>query len=161
MTNARSKGAGGEREFCNYLKMHFGVNAERNLEQVRDGGTDIICPPFGFEVKRREDLDLKSWWIQAKNDCEKYNNPYFDLIPVVAFRQNGKPWEFLVSAKFIGCQLGFIRINEDVFKEFVQRGLYSLEHKPANNELPDYSKVWEEAGGVCAHAIEYKPNHGD
>ena len=125
--NARSKGAGGKREFCSWLFNKFewlDEKPERNLEQVRSGGTDIILPPFGFEVKRCEKLQLIDWWIQVKTDCEQYNNIRLNdkiSTPVVAFRQNGKPWEFLISAHNIGCNKGFIRINEKVFLEWALR----------------------------------------
>jgi len=115
--NARTKGASGEREFCRWLEQNFNlpVDAERNLEQVRKGGADILVPPFSFEIKRHETLSLLSWWIQAKSAAEKVG-----LTPIVAFRQNRKPWEFLISARNIGCQKGFIRLNEKVFKDWMQ-----------------------------------------
>ncbi len=123
--NARSKGSGGEREFCSWLfnKLALDEKPQRNLEQVRSGGTDIIMPPFGFEVKRCEKLQLTDWWIQVKTDCAEYNKNIGEtsLEPVVAFRQNGKPWEFLISAYNIGCTKGFLRINEKVFLEWALR----------------------------------------
>lgn len=118
--NARSKGASGEREFCQWLCANFNLDElpERNLEQVRNGGTDIILPPFGFEVKRRESLDFDSWWIQVKNDCERYPGK---LIPVVAFRENHKEWEFLISGNNIGVEMGHIHINKKVFLKWSER----------------------------------------
>lgn len=118
MVNARAKGAAGEREFCDYLEKHFDLpeQAKRNLEQVRSGGTDIIMPPFAFEIKRQERLSLENWWIQAKKDGKDLG-----LEPVVAFRQNRQPWEFLISAKFIiDSNLGFIRISAFVFKKWAE-----------------------------------------
>ena len=116
--NARSKGAAGEREFCDWLEKNCTLPepAQRNLEQVRSGGTDIIMPPFAFEVKRREVLDLQGWWIQAKNDAKKLS-----LDPVVAFRQNRKPWEFLIAARYlIDSDFGFLRMSEFVFKKWIE-----------------------------------------
>lgn len=111
--SAIHKGKAGEREFCKWLDSNFDLPKlpTRNLDQTREGGTDVIYPPFAFEVKRREVIDLQSWWIQAKKDAT-----VLGLEPVVAFRQNRKPWEFLVSAKHIGCELGFIRLTESTFK---------------------------------------------
>lgn len=112
--NARKKGHNGEREFCKWLSQTFTLptDAKRNLEQVRVGrsGGDINIGPFSFEVKRRESLDLQTWWIQAKHDAASVG-----LEPVVAFRQNRQPWEFLISASHIGCSLGFLRVSEQVF----------------------------------------------
>ena len=118
--NARSKGNSGEREFCQWIGANFDLDflPERNLEQVRNGGTDVILPPFGFEVKRRESLDLDSWWIQVKNDCERHD---LDLIPVVAFRQNRKGWQFLISGSNIGLDFGYVRINKKCFLKWSER----------------------------------------
>lgn len=115
--NALAKGKSGEREFCKWLEANFTlpVQAQRNLEQWRTGGTDVIVEPFAFEVKRRESLDLLSWWIQSKSAADKLN-----LEPIVAFRQNRKPWEFLISAKHIGCGMGFVRLDERTFKIWCQ-----------------------------------------
>lgn len=109
------KGKAGEREFCSWLYKNFTLahKPERNLDQTRAGGTDVIYPPFAFEVKRRETLSLQSWWVQAKIAADK-----LDLEPVVAFRQNRKPWEFLVSAQHIGCEKGYIRLSETIFKQW-------------------------------------------
>ena len=122
--NVKVKGASGEREMCQLLQsiLKLTYTPERNLDQVRNGGTDIICPPFGIEVKRCEKLALVDWWIQAKHDAEVFNNRMGDhghqIMPVVAFRQNGKPWEFLISATNIGCELGFLRLPYKVFAEW-------------------------------------------
>ena len=115
--NSRNKGANGERQFCKWLESCFNLpeSAVRNLEQVRSGGADVIVPPFCFEVKRREGLSLKDWWIQAKTDAKDVG-----LEPVVAFRQNRKPWEFLISARHIGCRLGFLRLDEKTFREWAE-----------------------------------------
>jgi hypothetical protein len=119
--NARAKGAAGEREFCKWLHNNFSnlpEEAKRNLDQVREGGTDVLMYPYCFEVKRRESLDLKSWWIQAKA-AGKANG----CIPIVAFRQNRKPWEFLIGIDFLVSEVylgdvGFIRLDENVFKRW-------------------------------------------
>lgn len=112
--NVRTKGASGEREFCKWLYENFNIPMPmRNLEQVRSGGTDIMdVEPFYFEVKRCETLSLESWWSQVKRAARK--NPD-EVIPVVAFRQNRKQWEFLIAAKNIGIKRGFIRIDKTVF----------------------------------------------
>jgi len=117
--NVRNKGASGEREMCKWLhkKMHIPLPT-RNLEQVRSGGSDIIdIEPFFIEVKRCEILDLPSWWRQVVVETKKEVG---DIEPVVAFRQNRKPWEFLISAKMIGCKRGFIRVSDVIFLEWAR-----------------------------------------
>lgn len=110
--NIRNKGASGERELAKWLhtNLHLDELPQRNLEQVRSGGSDLIVYPFYFECKRCETLSLKDWWIQVKYEALKVN-----AIPVVAFRQNRKQWEFLIGANNIGVDKSFIRITHDVF----------------------------------------------
>lgn len=119
MINARTKGAQGEREFCAWLKdvLEFDELPVRNLEQVRSGGADVTCiDPFMFEVKRCEKLDVKSWWIQVVTASKSEPGS----VPIVAFRQNRKRWEFLIPSTFIGLKYGFIRIDEQRFAEWIQ-----------------------------------------
>ena len=111
--NARAKGASGEREFCKWLEKHFTLPeiAKRNLTQVREGGADIIVPPFSFEVKRVEGLDVAAAWVQCKSDAA-----VLSLEPVLAHRKNRQPWSFAISARHIGCGLGFVQLDERTFK---------------------------------------------
>jgi len=117
MVNPRTKGQTGEREFAAWLKRNLKLEVEpqRNLEQVRFGahikstGFDLVnCQPFCVEVKRVEKLSLRSWWIQ----CVNATTPEYP-VPVVAFRQNRKKWEFLISASHIGLENGFVRLEEN------------------------------------------------
>lgn len=128
--NSRTKGASGERELAKFLKNRLKLDfmPERNLEQVRSGGSDIInVYPFHFECKRVEVLDLQSWWIQSKSSAMKDG-----AIPVVAFRQNRKPWEFLIGANHIGVEVGYIRMKD---KTFVTWALATME-KAKDGYLP-------------------------
>lgn len=113
--NSRAKGASGEREFCRWLFDNFNVPMPtRNLEQVRSGGSDVIdIEPFYFEVKRVENLSLDSWWHQVCRAIKKAHDD--SLVPVVAFRQNRSPWEFLIHAENIGVKRGYIRLDERCF----------------------------------------------
>ena len=114
--NARAKGASGERQFCDWLEKNFtlGEKPQRNLEQVRSGGSDIILAPFSFEIKRVENLDVQAAWIQCKVAAENLG-----LEPVLAHRRNRMPWNFCISASHIGCVLGYVQISERVFIEWV------------------------------------------
>lgn len=115
--NPRTKGASGEREAAKWLQSAFKLEAcpERNLEQTRSGGFDLIgFPPFAFEIKRCQTISLRSWWLQvthATND--KYH------IPVVMYRPNNKPWKFLISAKYIGLNKGFVHLEAREFTQWV------------------------------------------
>lgn len=121
--NSRTKGATGERELCDWLFENFQLSEKptRNLDQVRDSGADVICNPFAFEVKRRETLDYISWWGQIKRAVENKNGKAFGLEPVVAFRQNGYKWQFMISARHLGILDGWIVLSERVFKIWALR----------------------------------------
>lgn len=138
--NAKTKGAAGEREFCDYLHKTFGLEQkpERNLEQVRSGGCDVICFPFAFEVKRREQLMFGDWWNQVTDAVTKDpSSSAHGLIPVVAFRQNKKEWEFLIGGNHIGVPFGFIHINKYVFNKWVKNKLEEVERLRAMYKFND------------------------
>jgi Holliday junction resolvase len=114
--NARAKGASGERQLCDWLEKNFSLAEKpvRNLEQVRSGGGDIILSPFLFEVKRSETLDVQAAWVQCRTAADRAG-----LEPVLAHRKNRQPWHFYISARHIGCGLGYIQCTELVFKLWV------------------------------------------
>lgn len=90
--SARTKGQVGERELCKILGDALGVSLDRNLEQTRDGGCDIIVNKWwAVECKRQEKLQLEKWWEQACSQaeaCDKY--------PVLFFRRNREEWRCLM-----------------------------------------------------------------
>ncbi|RLC88505.1 MAG: hypothetical protein DRJ03_02540 [Chloroflexi bacterium] len=113
MINGRNKGAAAEREAGKWLKEQFNLlkAPERNLEQVRSGGYDLVgFYPFAVEVKRCEVLALRDWWLQVVQATDGY------MVPVVMYRQNRCKWQFLVSAKNIGLDTGYIHLEA---REFV------------------------------------------
>lgn len=119
--NSRAKGAAGEREFCKWLYENFDLEEmpTRNLDQVRDGGADVIVNPFAFEVKRCEKLELHKWWAQVTTAVAQEGIAY-QLEPVVAYRQNKGEWNFLISARHLGLDKGFIKVGRFVFKKWVK-----------------------------------------
>ena len=96
---SRSKGAQGERELANELTAELGVKVARNLLQVREGGYDLKGLPIALEVKRQESLNLKAWWGQTIDQAG-------ELLPVLAYRQNRKPWKFILPAYGINDAFG-------------------------------------------------------
>lgn len=93
--NSRAKGANGERQAAKWLYYNLKLNAkpERNLEQVRSGGGDLIdigC--FCIEVKRCEKLQIIKWWNQALKSAEDRNEE-----PVLMYRRNKESWKFIVD----------------------------------------------------------------
>lgn len=117
--HAQKKGKRGEVEFCKWLKKNFGIETERNYNQANGHSADVIVDDFIFEIKRREQLSLDDWWYQVAVAKQRHKND--DLIPVVAFRQNRKSWEFLIPANLIGLDVGYMRLNEKTFINFMKK----------------------------------------
>ena len=118
---AKNKGSSGERELCNWFDKNFVFPEKptRNLEQVRNGGSDITCiAGLCIEVKRVEKLDIQSAWVQCVTASRKMDS---QNEPVVAFRYNHKPWEFLISAKHIDLNIGYLRLTERTFIKWAEK----------------------------------------
>lgn len=93
--NSIAKGQRGERELCSLLSEKLGIDLAWNLGQSRSGGADIELPGYAIEVKRGERL-LSKWIDQAIRQAGN------DRIPVLAWRQNGKPWRVLILTDLDG-----------------------------------------------------------
>jgi len=100
--NSRNKGATGEREFAKSFLIVCGVSLERNLEQTRSGGHDLVVPDsedsiyahlireLAIEVKRRKkitDSMLNGFWTQACVQAEEAG-----LVPCLAYRADNASW---------------------------------------------------------------------
>ena len=110
--NPRAKGANGEREAAKWIQSKFGLELcpQRNLEQVRSGGYDLIgFAPFCVEVKRCERIDKRAWWLQVRQCVGRGD------IPIVMYRRNNQPWRFLIAAEYIGINKGFIHLEAREF----------------------------------------------
>ncbi len=123
MVHARNKGKDGEREFIQLFGQLWPSSLKRNLDQVRDGGSDIVgCDPFVIEVKRVEKLDLNSWWFQVKVAASATEST---VIPCVAYRQSRQPWRFLLPANLIVDSEGYMIVDMECFIKFVSKVLES------------------------------------
>jgi hypothetical protein len=90
---SRTKGARGELECFKVLGDELGQSLKRNLVQSREGGGDCLeVLGFCIEVKRVERLAIPAWWRQACAQAEDLR-----VEPILAFRQNYKPWRFLLK----------------------------------------------------------------
>lgn len=119
--NSRTKGQEGEREFCKWLEINMGLKGiTRNLDQVREGGADILqVPGLAIEVKRQECINKKCWWEQAVKQALHTHR-----MPVVAYRQNRKKWKFCLPASLIiDGSWGFITLEEKEFKMWLKNYL--------------------------------------
>ena len=89
---SRDKGASGERELARELSRLFGVEARRGCQyHGGPGSPDVTAdiPDVHIECKRTERLRLYESLEQAIGDAG-------GKVPVVAHRQNHKPWVAIV-----------------------------------------------------------------
>ena len=94
---SRNKGSAGERELAHLLHAELGIAFQRNLEQVRSGGGDLIpndpAFPFLIEVKRRR----SGWTCEAAWTAQVFKaTENSALHPCVAYRFDKKAWRFRV-----------------------------------------------------------------
>ncbi len=112
----RAKGQQGERELASMLSPFIqDKQVKRNLDQVREGGADIMdIPGLCIEVKRQESLNLTAWWQQV---CTASSATQ---IPVLAYRQNRRPWTFCLPAHLlVRGNPGYVQMNEGVFFDWL------------------------------------------
>jgi hypothetical protein len=117
--NVKDKGRAGELEACRWLRdvLNLDFLPKRTLDQTREGGADIRdIQPLLIEVKRQEILKKHDWWIQVASKC-KYD---LNIVPVVMYRQNHKPWKFLISANHIGVSTGYIDLTGAIFEKWAR-----------------------------------------
>ena len=122
MVHSQKKGKRGEVEFCEFIELNFGISTDRVYNQADGYSSDIVINDFVFEVKRQETLHLLDWWNQSIVAC---NKKYKNKIPVVAFRQNRKPWSFLLSAQLLGLEKGFIQLTERTFINYARMVIHN------------------------------------
>lgn len=130
MVNGKAKGATAERELGLVLTgwaLEVGVklDLQRNLEQVRSGGHDLLgLELYGLavECKRVELLSLGPWWGQA---CRQAQAVKCD--PVLAWRQNRQPWRFRIREWVYPCKDKLVvDIEGQQFKLWFQSRLTSV-----------------------------------
>lgn len=96
--SANNKGKAAEREVIGLIQPvldeighSYGVEPfklTRNLNQARDGGSDILGLPWcSIEVKRHEELQVPKWWRQTLEATGK------DQIPVLIYRKSRCMWK--------------------------------------------------------------------
>ncbi len=91
--NSRTKGASGERELICILQEtidRVGIVAklERNLEQTRYGGADMVGLSWlSGEVKRCEVLQLNKWWNKLVGITKE------GQVPAIFYRRNKEQWK--------------------------------------------------------------------
>lgn len=118
MVHSQKKGKRGEDDFCKWLKKNLEIDVRREHFQASGYSADVMTEHFLFEVKRHEKPNRDNFFYQLI--VAQKRHPDKNIIGVVAFRENRKPWKFLLSAKLIGLDLGYIELSEKVFISFAK-----------------------------------------
>ena len=118
--NALNKGKRGEKEALAWLLKKLPIESlhPENITRLKNIGDDIELIHFSIEVKRREILDIDDWWYQCIVNADKKEKE-----PILMFRQNRKNWRFIISARNLGLQRGWIEISESAFIEFATNSI--------------------------------------
>lgn len=131
---------------------------KRNLEQTREGGSDIIGLDWAaIEVKRQETEKVEQWWRQTKAAAvllDEEGNVVpgeYRKEPILIWRKNHMPWE----ARMLGylavagdTKNGRVRSSVDInlpaflayFKLRVQMGLPNDEFMSAEDEARKHER---------------------
>lgn len=130
----KNKGSAGEREAIDLLtkwSSEVGVDLllERNLEQVRHGGSDINgVPGLEIEVKRVEATNVKAWWAQVCKAAERTGNA-----PFLMHRANRKQWQFRVRVWVWPCRERPLDVDLTLPEAQVWFKAYLMDHKGEQN----------------------------
>lgn len=94
----RKKGQIGEREVCAILvEQGLCIEATRELDQVRAGGSDVEALTYmSIEVKRHEKVAVKTYWDQVMKSASNVGK-----CPCVWWRPNRKAWLIMLPAETI------------------------------------------------------------
>lgn len=105
--SARDKGARGEREFRDFLRLR-GFSAIRTGRSHTGPVDDLSHDVEGvhFEVKRRNGFDPVAWLKQARRDAK-------GRVPVAVWKRNNGEWIVLMGAdEFLGLLKDKARAEE-------------------------------------------------
>jgi len=120
MVNSRNKGASFERDCVKILKAELGdvVDAEslkRNLDQWRDGGTDIIVGElFAVECKR---YASGNWCQQAWLDQAYHSAALLNMIPVLVWKFDRQPMRWTMPLYAVGREFALDNSEHDFPRE--------------------------------------------
>lgn len=138
MVHVVNKGKEGEREAIKFLQPHINECCEmagvepiqlfRNQNQSALGGYDIDGLSWlALEIKRQEALSIPAWWRQVTKAAREGQEP------VVMFRQNRKPWRFLVRCYLYtggtSYQTAMCEVSKEAFIDWFRARLSSELHK--------------------------------
>lgn len=86
--NSRNKGSAAEREVGKIIYDLLGIKVERNLDQWRSGGYDLVgLDKVALEVKRAKKPLLNAWWKQTVAQANEAG-----LVPCLWYRLDRQQW---------------------------------------------------------------------
>jgi len=130
--NSRAKGKNGELEVVHILREELGIEATRNLDQWRDGGSDILgLNSWAIEVKRAKTPLIKQWWEQAVRQAGA------SKFPALWYRLDRKYWRVVVPLHAITLDVGYsldlawtAEITPEAFCAIVREEISTIECDP-------------------------------
>jgi len=131
---SKNKGANAEREVAALLQPIIDrvyndaglvpPKMERNLEQTRGGGYDLIGIDWlALEVKRQEQLSINSWWGQTLRQARS------NQMPVLIYRQNRKKWRVMMFGGLKVQNGKWLKVTVDITIEEFQKFFYHKMHQ--------------------------------
>jgi hypothetical protein len=143
VNKAKQKGSGGEYEAIKLIQPVVDTAysqaglippvLQRNLEQTRAGGHDIIGLPWlALEIKRQETLNINAWWNQTLASAIQSGGE-----PVLMYRQNNKKWHIMMHGYLDsgGPRIkAVVQISLDAFLIYIHHRIKAhLQAMPAPN----------------------------
>ena len=92
-----TKGKDGERELIRHLRNLLGIELTRNLDQVRDDGSDILgLEGFFIKCKRSKASHINGWWTQAVHQAKANQGK-----PALCYRVDRGQWRVILALRHL------------------------------------------------------------
>jgi hypothetical protein len=134
--NSRAKGKAGELEVVHILREELGLEATRNLDQWRDGGSDILgLDGWAIEVKRAKTPKLSEWWNQSVRQAGTTK------FPALWYRLDRKYWRVVIPLHSITRDFGLnldlewtVELSPEAFCAIAREHLAEKENGAADTD---------------------------
>ncbi len=163
-----TKGKDGERELIRHLRNLLGIELTRNLDQVRDGGSDILgLEGFFIKCKRSKASHINGWWTQAVHQAKANQGK-----PALCYRVDRCQWRVILALRHLvpGFETAphtlWLETSLDVFAAIIreQRPLIKV-LKPKKDQPPEstvglttedlnWHQHWQARSNARSKAIE-------
>jgi hypothetical protein len=123
--SSRRKGQTGEREVCKLIRDALDIDASRNLDQTREGGSDIMSiPGYALEVKKHAAVSqgkISKWWEQAVRQAIECGRT-----PVLFYRIPSSTWRVVLAMDAVVDQSDYlmtVTISPELFFEMIRESV--------------------------------------